>query len=101
MNGALDGRVGFITDVTRNIGLATAELFARNGASQVVTGRNAETVERTAESLRALGPAVVAVAADATSTDAMTKLGRLALSGSEPPQTDGRGSGDRLARCRP
>jgi NAD(P)-dependent dehydrogenase (short-subunit alcohol dehydrogenase family) len=62
--GQLDGRVAIITGANSGIGLATAKLFAREGATVVVTARRQEQNEQVAAELRAAGAQALAVQAD-------------------------------------
>jgi NAD(P)-dependent dehydrogenase (short-subunit alcohol dehydrogenase family) len=64
--GMLDGRIAIITGATSGIGRRTAELFVREGASVVFTGRRRPEGEALA---RQLGPRGRFIQADATSED--------------------------------
>ena len=59
----LADKTALITGGNGGIGLATAKLFAAEGARVVITGRNKETLDAAA---RELGPNVLAIVADAT-----------------------------------
>jgi NAD(P)-dependent dehydrogenase (short-subunit alcohol dehydrogenase family) len=72
--GRLKGKIALITGGTTGIGFATAQLFQKEGAQVIVTGRNPKTVE---DAQHALGPEALAVAADASNlaeTDALMKI---------------------------
>ena len=62
--GALDGKVALITGGASGIGLATAQLYAREGARVAMADRNADGVQ---EAARALGDSAVGISADVTS----------------------------------
>lgn len=71
--GRLHGKVALITGGTSGIGFATAQIFQKEGAQVIVTGRHPKTVE---EAQKELGPNALAVASDAGSlaaTDALMK----------------------------
>ena len=62
--GRFDGAVAVTTASSKGIGLATARRLASEGARVVINARGAEELEVAAESLRAEGAEVVAVAGD-------------------------------------
>ena len=62
--GALDGKVALITGAASGIGLATAQLFAREGAQVAMVDRNADGVN---EAAREIGSNAAAISADVTS----------------------------------
>ena len=62
--GRLEGKRAVITGGTTGIGLATAQLFVREGARVAITGQNPDRLE---EARRTLGPDALAIAADAGS----------------------------------
>jgi len=53
--GMLDGRIAWITGAGTGIGAATAERFAREGATVVITGRRPAPLEAVAGRIRAAG----------------------------------------------
>jgi NAD(P)-dependent dehydrogenase (short-subunit alcohol dehydrogenase family) len=70
----LEGRVALITGAGRGIGLATAELFAREGAKVAVVSRTKDEVERTAEAINARGGEAVPFAADISDQGAVASF---------------------------
>jgi 3-oxoacyl-[acyl-carrier protein] reductase len=71
----LSGRVALITGASRGIGAATAELFAKAGATLVLTARDAGALEAQAADLRARhGVPVTAIALDIADPDAAKTL---------------------------
>ena len=62
--GKLQGKVAIVTGANSGIGLATARLFAQEGAIVVVAARRAERNEEIAADLRATGAQSLAVQAD-------------------------------------
>jgi NAD(P)-dependent dehydrogenase (short-subunit alcohol dehydrogenase family) len=62
--GKLSGKVAVITGGTTGIGLATARLFAAEGAKVIVTGRNAETLAAARKELSRVAEVVQSDAGD-------------------------------------
>jgi 3-oxoacyl-[acyl-carrier protein] reductase len=71
---ALAGRVAVITGGTRGIGLASARLLAEDGASVVVSGRDAGRLDAAVKELEALGVAALGIAADAAKREDCDRL---------------------------
>jgi NAD(P)-dependent dehydrogenase (short-subunit alcohol dehydrogenase family) len=66
MTPAFHGKVALVTGAGGGIGLATAEAFAKAGASVVVADRDEELIGRAVEALRAAGHNAIAVTCDVT-----------------------------------
>jgi NAD(P)-dependent dehydrogenase (short-subunit alcohol dehydrogenase family) len=62
----LGGKVALVSGAGGGIGRAAARLFAHNGASVVIAGRNSESAAETVEMVRAAGGVCHAVQADLT-----------------------------------
>ncbi|MBI4530611.1 MAG: SDR family oxidoreductase [Candidatus Latescibacteria bacterium] len=83
--GKLDGKVALVTGSSRGIGKGIARGMAREGASVVLTARDADALRATADELAATGSTILAVPTDVTDekqVDAlfartMDRLGRL------------------------
>lgn len=75
----LDGRRLFITGGSRGLGRAMALGLAEAGADVVLTGRDVESLERTADEIRRLGRTAVALAADMADPEACEATCALAL----------------------
>jgi len=74
MAGRLDGQVAVITGSGRGIGRASAELFAREGASVVVSDIDAESARQTAQAISEAGGRAVGHPADVTDSAAVDRL---------------------------
>lgn len=74
--GKLNSQIALITGANRGIGKGIAEAFAREGASLVITARDAALLEGAAKELEAVGSAVLAIPADVTSEEQMQSLFR-------------------------
>ncbi|MBI2162124.1 MAG: 3-oxoacyl-[acyl-carrier-protein] reductase [Candidatus Rokubacteria bacterium] len=70
----LDGKVAIVTGASRGIGAAIAALLAEDGAAVVVSGRDAERLERTAKELESQGRAALGVVADVASREDCDRL---------------------------
>lgn len=68
----LHGKVCMITGASRGIGWATAEVFAQNGATLVLTARSGELLEQRRQSIQErFGTPVSVIAADACDSSAV------------------------------
>jgi len=77
----LAGRVVIITGGTRGIGLASARLLAEDGASVVVSGRDAGRLGAVTRELEAAGKAILGVAADVAKREDADRLVEAAREG--------------------
>jgi 3-oxoacyl-[acyl-carrier protein] reductase len=76
MDLGLSGRAAIVTGATRGIGLATARRLLDEGTAVLLVGRDAETLERTADDL---GGKVETAAADVTSRTGAARIVDTAL----------------------
>lgn len=70
----LENKVAIITGASSGIGQATAQLFAEEGASVVLIGRNEKNLNNTVNSIKAKGQKAIGILADVTSKDNITKV---------------------------
>ncbi|HEU4439007.1 MAG TPA: 3-oxoacyl-[acyl-carrier-protein] reductase [Methylomirabilota bacterium] len=71
---SLAGKVAIVTGGSRGIGLAIARSLADDGASVVVSGRDAARLEAAVKELESLGGAALAVTADAAKREDVDRL---------------------------
>lgn len=72
--GKLDGKVAVITGGNSGMGLATAQLFIKEGAKVVITGRRKDETEQAAKSLGANGEGFVGDVAKLEDLDRLKEL---------------------------
>lgn len=65
----LHNKTAVITGGSKGLGLAIAQCLASEGASLLLVGRNAETLNRAKASLRSIGGQVLVLVADVTTSD--------------------------------
>lgn len=70
----LEGRVAVVTGGSRGIGAAVAASLAEEGASVVVSGRDAARAEAAAKELEAVGPPALGIAADVARVEDVERL---------------------------
>ncbi|MDR3109065.1 MAG: 3-oxoacyl-[acyl-carrier-protein] reductase [Planctomycetaceae bacterium] len=69
----LKDRVAVVTGATRGIGFGIAEAFARNGAKVALIGTNAEKLQASTESIRAIGVEAEMYICNVSQSDDVTK----------------------------
>ena len=72
--GRLTGKVAIITGANSGIGKATAELFAKEGATVVLAARRLEKLQEVESSIAAAGGKALSVSCDVSSYDECLKL---------------------------
>jgi 3-oxoacyl-(acyl-carrier-protein) reductase/malonyl CoA-acyl carrier protein transacylase len=71
---ALAGRIAIVTGGTRGIGLAIARALAEDGASVVVSGRDAARLDSALKEIEATGAVTLAIAADQSKREDCDRL---------------------------
>ncbi len=77
--GKLDSKVALVTGASSGIGLGIARGLAAEGASLILTARNAERLRQNAEELSKAGTTVLAVPADVTDEAQVQEVFRQAM----------------------
>ncbi len=72
----LQGRTAIVTGSTRGIGLGIARAFAREGATVIVTARNAGDCRAVAAEIEKAGGRAIGVAADLSKSEEVRRLAR-------------------------
>lgn len=85
MPGRLEGKVAIITGGGTGIGRAVAELFCRESARVVITGRREKPLDNTAELIREQGGQVRVVTADVAEPEACAAVVKTATDAFGPP----------------
>ena len=70
----LEGKVAIVTGATSGMGRATAELFAKEGAKVVVTGRNEERAQAVVDEIKGNGGEAIYVIVDASDDEDCKKI---------------------------
>jgi len=74
MSGKLNNKIAVITGGSAGIGLATAKLFAAEGAKVIITGRNADTLKKATGEI---GAGAIAIQADSSKLAELDHLYKL------------------------
>lgn len=74
--GRLDGKWALVTGSTRGLGRTSAEWLAKEGASIIVSGREAEDVEASVTAIKALGVDAIGIPADLSLNDEAHRLAK-------------------------
>jgi 3-oxoacyl-[acyl-carrier protein] reductase len=74
VKGPLDGKVAIVTGGSRGIGAEIGARLAEDGAAVVVSGRDADRLQRAVRDLEARGGAALGIAADAASREDCERL---------------------------
>ncbi len=72
--GRLENKIAVITGATSGIGAAVAEMFAKEGAKVVATGRNVERGNKVVDNIKAAGGEAIFVQGDLREKDTVAKL---------------------------
>jgi NAD(P)-dependent dehydrogenase (short-subunit alcohol dehydrogenase family) len=84
--GELNGKIALVTGSTRGLGRTAAEWLAKDGASVIISGREADAVEDSLKAIEALGVQVWGIPADLAKIEDAHNLAKTALA--TVPQVD-------------